>query len=80
MTVNINTSDALHVPQLWEAVADKLRAAILDGSLPAGTKLVESELAERSARAEGRYARRYASSLGKGSWRSCSAAEPSCRP
>ncbi len=53
MTVNIDTSDALHVPQLWEAVADKLRAAILDGSLPAGTKLVESELAERFGTSRG---------------------------
>ena len=53
MTVNINTSDALHVPQLWEAVADKLRSAILDGSLPAGTKLVESELAARFGTSRG---------------------------
>ena len=33
--------------QLWETVADALRDEILDGRLPAGSRLVETELAER---------------------------------
>ena len=33
--------------QLWETVADLLRDEILDGRLPAGTRLVETELADR---------------------------------
>ena len=33
--------------QLWETVADQLRDEILDGRLPAGSRLVETELAER---------------------------------
>lgn len=33
--------------QLWESVSDQLRDEILDGRLPAGSRLVESELAER---------------------------------
>ena len=33
--------------QLWQAVADQLRDEILDGRLPAGSRLVETELAER---------------------------------
>jgi len=33
--------------QLWETVADQLRDEILDGHLPAGSRLVETELAER---------------------------------
>lgn len=33
--------------QLWESVAGMLRDEILDGRLPAGTRLVETELAER---------------------------------
>ena len=33
--------------QLWEAVSDQLRDEILDGRLPAGSRLVETELAER---------------------------------
>jgi DNA-binding transcriptional regulator YhcF (GntR family) len=33
--------------QLWESVADQLREEILDGRLPAGARLVETELAER---------------------------------
>jgi DNA-binding GntR family transcriptional regulator len=53
LTVNIDSSHTVRVPQLWEAVAAKLRAAILDGSLPAGTKLVESELAERFGTSRG---------------------------
>lgn len=33
--------------QLWESVADQLRDEILDGRLPAGSRLVEMELADR---------------------------------
>ena len=33
--------------QLWETVADQLHEEILDGRLPAGARLVESELATR---------------------------------
>ncbi len=33
--------------QLWESVADTLREEILDGRLPAGSRLVETELADR---------------------------------
>ncbi len=33
--------------QLWEAISDQLRDEILDGRLGAGTRLVETELAER---------------------------------
>jgi DNA-binding GntR family transcriptional regulator len=33
--------------QLWEAISDELRDEILDGRLPAGTRLVETELADR---------------------------------
>jgi DNA-binding GntR family transcriptional regulator len=40
-------------PSLWEAVADRLRAAILRGELPAGTKLLETELAERFGTSRG---------------------------
>jgi GntR family transcriptional regulator of gluconate operon len=38
---------ALAHKQLWETVADRLRDEILDGRLPAGSRLVEAELAER---------------------------------
>ena len=33
--------------QLWEAVSDQLRDEILDGRLPAGSRLVETDLAAR---------------------------------
>jgi DNA-binding GntR family transcriptional regulator len=33
--------------QLWESIADRLRDEILDGRLPAGTRLLETELAAR---------------------------------
>lgn len=33
--------------QLWETIADQLRDEILDGRLAAGTRLLETELAER---------------------------------
>jgi DNA-binding GntR family transcriptional regulator len=33
--------------QLWESISDQLRDEILDGRIPAGSRLVETELAER---------------------------------
>jgi DNA-binding GntR family transcriptional regulator len=33
--------------ELWEGVADGLRGALLDGSIPPGTSLVEADLADR---------------------------------
>lgn len=39
--------------QLWEAVAARLREAILSGTLPAGTSLVETDLAERFGTSRG---------------------------
>jgi DNA-binding GntR family transcriptional regulator len=33
--------------QLWESIADRLREEILDGHLPAGSRLVETDLATR---------------------------------
>ncbi len=33
--------------QVWETIADRLREDILDGHLPAGTRLVEADLASR---------------------------------
>jgi len=38
---------ALTHKQLWESVADQIREEILDGRLPAGSRLVETELADR---------------------------------
>ena len=38
---------AIEHKQLWQAVADQLRDEILDGRLSAGSRLVETELAER---------------------------------
>lgn len=38
---------ALAHKQLWEAVSDQLRDEILDGRLAAGTRLVETDLADR---------------------------------
>ena len=43
----------MQLPQLWEAVAERLRAEILAGGLVAGTKLVETELAERFGTSRG---------------------------
>ncbi|MCC6222049.1 MAG: GntR family transcriptional regulator [Thermoleophilia bacterium] len=40
-------------PQLWEAVLERIRAAVLGGELPAGAKLVEAELAERFGTSRG---------------------------
>jgi DNA-binding GntR family transcriptional regulator len=40
-------------PQLWEAVVERMRAAILAGELRAGSKLVEVELAERFGTSRG---------------------------
>lgn len=39
--------------ELWQGVADALRDAILGGALPAGTSLVEADLAERFAVSRG---------------------------
>ena len=33
--------------QLWESISDQIRDEILDGRIPAGTRLLETELAER---------------------------------
>jgi DNA-binding GntR family transcriptional regulator len=44
---------SVRLPQLWEAVAERLRGAILSGELNAGTKLVETELAERFGTSRG---------------------------
>jgi DNA-binding GntR family transcriptional regulator len=38
---------AIDHKQLWQSVSDQLRDEILDGRLPAGSRLVETELAER---------------------------------
>ena len=38
---------ALEHKQLWQSVSDQLREEILDGTLAAGSRLVETELAER---------------------------------
>jgi DNA-binding GntR family transcriptional regulator len=43
----------IHRPQLWEAVTDRLRAAILTGEIPAGTKLIEAALADRYGTSRG---------------------------
>jgi DNA-binding GntR family transcriptional regulator len=40
-------------PPLWEAVLERMREAILAGELPAGTKLVEVDLAERFGTSRG---------------------------
>jgi DNA-binding GntR family transcriptional regulator len=37
----------LSYQQVWEAVCERVRASILDGGLPAGTKLVEADLARK---------------------------------
>jgi DNA-binding GntR family transcriptional regulator len=41
------TMTVLAHKQLWESVSDRLRDEILGGRLPAGTRLVEMELADR---------------------------------
>jgi DNA-binding GntR family transcriptional regulator len=40
-------------PQLWEAIRERIRAAILAGELPAGSKLVEADLADRFGTSRG---------------------------
>jgi DNA-binding GntR family transcriptional regulator len=40
-------------PPLWQSVLERLRAAILDGELRSGQKLVETELAERFGTSRG---------------------------
>ena len=52
-TVDKGTSDYVHIPQLWEAVAERMRAEILSGALAAGSKLIETELAERFGTSRG---------------------------
>lgn len=46
-------TDHVHPPQLWEVVAERIRASILSGDLQAGSKLVERELAERFGTSRG---------------------------
>lgn len=45
--------ETFRTPPLWETVLEKLRAAILNGELPAGTKLIEVDLAERLGTSRG---------------------------
>ncbi len=45
--------EQVRTPQLWEVVAERIRAAILSGELRAGSKLVETELAERFGTSRG---------------------------
>src|SRR5439155_2242489 len=47
------TADRVHQPQLWEAVLERMRTAILAGDLAPGSKLVETELAERFGTSRG---------------------------
>lgn len=43
----------LRPPQLWEAVHERIRAAILAGELKAGSKLIETDLAQRFGTSRG---------------------------
>jgi DNA-binding GntR family transcriptional regulator len=53
-TVSTNPQpQSVRLPQLWEAVAERLRSAILSGELAAGTKLVETELAAQFGTSRG---------------------------
>lgn len=45
--------EAVEQPQLWEAVAARLRDAIVSGVLPAGSRLVERDLAARFSTSRG---------------------------
>jgi DNA-binding GntR family transcriptional regulator len=45
--------EPVHRQPLWETVVMRLRSAILSGELPAGSKLVEAELAEMFATSRG---------------------------
>jgi len=45
--------EPFRTPPLWESVLARLREAILGGELPAGTKLVEVDLAERFGMSRG---------------------------
>jgi DNA-binding GntR family transcriptional regulator len=47
------TVEPVRPPQLWEAVHERIRAAILAGELRAGSKLIETELAERFGTSRG---------------------------
>jgi DNA-binding GntR family transcriptional regulator len=53
LTVNAGSPDSVRVPQLWEVVAGRIRSEILDGTLPPGSKLIESELADRFGTSRG---------------------------
>jgi DNA-binding GntR family transcriptional regulator len=46
-------TDPIRPQQLWEAVADRMRAEILSGNLAGGSKLIEAELAERFGTSRG---------------------------
>ena len=45
--------EPVETPQLWEVVTDRIRQAIVSGALPAGTKLIETELAKRFGTSRG---------------------------
>jgi DNA-binding GntR family transcriptional regulator len=47
------TIEPIGRPPLWQSVLERLRAAILDGELRAGQKLVETDLAERFGTSRG---------------------------
>ena len=47
------SEDVVRTQQLWKVVAERIRAAILAGELAAGSKLVETELAERFGTSRG---------------------------
>jgi DNA-binding GntR family transcriptional regulator len=47
------SEDLVSVPELWQAVAERLRGDILGGALPEGTQLVEAELASRFGTSRG---------------------------
>lgn len=46
-------ADGLTTPALWESVAGRIRQAILAGQLAPGSKLIETELAERFGTSRG---------------------------
>ena len=63
--------DPIRQPQLWEAVADRLRDEILKGEIAPGRASTRWSSPSASARAAGRSARRRASWRAKGSSSSC---------
>jgi DNA-binding GntR family transcriptional regulator len=46
-------ADGITTPALWESVAGRIREAILSGELEPGSKLIETELAERFGTSRG---------------------------